>query len=114
MLKNAGAKKRRWNPDGSQRGNFRKLNSRLRRGDKHRRVALLVFARGDQRNGAFVLTGRGVFVNAFVQLGRDREDQCQEQRREYSARYQEPEVLSPFVHCVATLLPAVELRKHDL
>jgi hypothetical protein len=98
VLKNAGAKKKRWNPDGLQRGNFRKLNSRLRCGDEHRCVALLVFAGRDQRNGAFVLTGRGVWVNAFVKLGSDRKDQRQEERRKYSARDKEPDILGALFH----------------
>ena len=116
MLKDAGAEKRRWNPDGLQRGDLRKLNRGLRRRDKYRCIILLVFAGSDERNGAFVLTGRSVRVNAFVKLGRDRKDQRQEQGCEHSARNKEPEpeVFRALFHGVATVPPVVRLRKLDL
>jgi hypothetical protein len=113
VLENAGAEKRRWNPDGLQRRNLRKLNRGLRRGDKHRRVVLLVLARDYQRDRTLVLTG-SVLVNAFVKLGRDRKDQREEQRCEHSARDKEPDASSVLVHSAATLLRVTEQRKPDL
>ena len=111
MFENARGEKSPWNPDGLQRGSFRKLDGRLRCGDEHRCIILLVFAGGYERDRAFVLTGSRVPVNAFVKLGGDRKDQRQEQGREHSARDKEPEVLSALVHHVATVLPAFKLRK---
>jgi len=61
-----------------------------------------------------MLTGRRVWVNALVKLGSDRKNQRQKERREYSARDDELEVSSELFHCVATVPPAVKLRKHDL
>ncbi|MEY2529346.1 MAG: hypothetical protein QOJ05_1436 [Verrucomicrobiota bacterium] len=61
-----------------------------------------------------MLTGRRVWVNAFVKLGSHRKNQRQKERREDSARGNELEVSSVLFHCAATLPSEVELRKHDL
>ena len=82
VLKNAGAKKRRCNPNRVERGNLPPLNCGLRQGDEDRRVVLLVFARGDQRDGAFVVTGRGIVVSAFVRLRGDGQEKRQKERGE--------------------------------
>ncbi len=77
VLKNAGAEEGRWNPDGLQRWNLRKLNRGLRRRDEDRRVVLLVFACRDQRDGAFV-GGADRLVHALVQVRRGGEHQGKE------------------------------------
>lgn len=118
MLKNAGAKKRRWNPDGLQRGNLRKLNNRLRRGDKHRRVALLIFAGGDQRDRAFVARADRL-VNALVKLRRGGEYQREAKSTEESGDHNRAQrdrvaAVETQLHGQASLLPVDELRKAEL
>lgn len=65
-----------------ERGNFSPLNRGLRQGNEDRGVVQLVFARDDQRDGAFVVIGRGVLVSALVRLRGDGEEKRQEQRDE--------------------------------
>lgn len=98
VLKNAADKKRRCNPNRVERGNLSPLNRELRLGNEDRCVVLLVFARGDQRHGAFVVTGRGILVSAFVRLRRDRQEKRQKQRGEKTSRDQEAEVCAARFH----------------
>lgn len=79
------------------------MNRGLRSGDQDWRVALFVLARSDQRDCAFVLTSRGVFVEAFVGLWRDGKDKRQQQGYERAACDQDAEVSSALAHYVATL-----------
>jgi hypothetical protein len=58
------------------------VNHGLKQGSQDRRLALFAFACGDQRDGALVLTGGGIQVNAFVRLRRDRQRERQKQRGE--------------------------------
>ena len=82
VLKNAGAKKRRCDPNRVERRNLSPLHRRLREGNQDWCVALLAFARGDQRNGAFVVTGRGILMRAFVRLRGHGQKNRQKQRGE--------------------------------
>src|SRR5437899_4572986 len=68
MLENACAKKRRLNPAGSQRRNFRKLNGQKRHADQWRMSSMIVAARCDHRRYAVVLDATRVTVDALVQL----------------------------------------------
>ena len=88
-----------------QRRNSCELHRGLRRGDENGRVALLVFAGSDQRDGAFVLRCRRIGVNAFVQLRRDGKDKRQKERCEQTTRDQAAEVLIVLSHRLATLRP---------
>lgn len=89
MLKNAGAKKRRRDPNRPERGNLSPLNWGLRQGNEDRCVVPFVLARGDQRDGAFVVIGLGVLVNAFVRPRGDGQEKRQKQRSEQTSRDQE-------------------------
>lgn len=82
VLKNAGAKKRRCDPNRVERGNLSPVKCGLRQRNEDRGIVLLVFARSDQRDGAFVVTGCGIVVSAFVRLRRDRQRERQKQRSE--------------------------------
>jgi hypothetical protein len=82
VLKNACAKKWRWDPNRMERGNLSPSNGGLRQGNEDRGVVLLAFARGDQRDGTFVVTGGGILVSAFVRLRGDCQEKRQKQRGE--------------------------------
>src|SRR5437763_12000186 len=68
MLENACAKKRRLNPAGSQRRNFRKLNGRKRHTDQWRMSSMIVAARCDHCRCAIVLDATCILVDALMQL----------------------------------------------
>ena len=68
MLENACAKKRRLNPAGSQRRNFRKLNGRKRHADQWRMSSMIVAARCDHCRCAIVLDATCILVDALMQL----------------------------------------------
>ena len=68
VLENACAKKRRLNPAGSQRRNFRKLNGRKRHADQWRMSSMIVAARCDHCRCAIVLDATCILVDALMQL----------------------------------------------
>jgi len=84
VLEDGCAEKRCWNADWVQRRKFRTLDSWLRSRNQHRSIALLIFARSDERDRALVLAPSGIRVNAFVQLRRDRERNREKKRADYS------------------------------
>ena len=88
VLEDAGAEERRRHPDGSERRNFLKNNCRLRRDQDGRRIRLLVFAGGDQRDCTLVIRRTGVGMKPRVQLRRSGEREREEKSRKQAARDQ--------------------------